>query len=357
MRASVDVRRPRYQLLLDGTALDGCETLEFSSNNLGQAGSFFARIACGADDQALASLSSVTTDTELAIRMGFLASGMQEGDVSWQEMMSGRIDRVRLDPVAGIVTLEGRDHTARLLDYPLTEGFLNSTSSDVASILAQRCSLSCNADNTVALIGQYYQIDHARVSLARFSRYGTAWDLLCSLAQLESFEVWVHGSTLNFSRVSDSPAQIRSLVFVPPSPGAASPTLNASALSLDRVVAMVGGRTTEVSSWNSRQRMRISARSSSQAGGTGPALKLIRPNLLQSSAQSLADGIDLQLSGHAQTISVRTPGDLTLAPRDTIRLSGVGNGWDGDYRIDQIDREIDLHSGFSQRVVARTING
>ena len=136
--------------------------MEISSSSLSQAGSFFTQVATRSGSAEPSSWYDADT-LDVTLQMGFLPQGAPEGALSWQTMLSGRADRIHLDPVSGVVTLEGRDYAARLLDLPVTETFLNCTSSEVAQQLAQRCGLAASIDQTTTFIGQYYQIEHARL--------------------------------------------------------------------------------------------------------------------------------------------------------------------------------------------------
>ncbi len=346
-------RRPRCRLIVSGSILSGCQSFEVSVGNLGQAGSFFIQVA---NDTRIGQVGIRWCDgdvIDISIQVGFVPTGLPESAIDWQELISGRVDRVRLDPVAGMITLEGRDYAARLLDLPVTENFLNCTSSDVAEQLAQRCGLTALVDQTSSIIGQYYQIEHARVALSRFSRFSTAWDLLSSLAQIEGFDLWVQGSRLFFQSSSTSGHRVHTISFQPSSQTGASPSLNVSSLTLERSLALAGGVPVSVTSWNSRQRRRVSAKSEASSTSVNRTINVVRPNLLQDSAQTLANGIYAQTSGHERRLIATMPADLTLSPRDGVHLVGVGKSWDGSYRIDSVDREMTLSGGFVQRLTAK----
>ena len=272
--------------------------------------------------------------------------------MDWQLMISGPVDRLRYDPVTCSVGLEGRDYAARLLDLPLTEAFLNSMSSDVAQGLADRCGLTCVYDQTSKMIGQYYQIEHSRQGLARLSKFGNAWDLLCSLAQFEGYDLWVSGTALHFVSADRAPSYSTAVTFTPPV-GSGPPSLNVTSLTAERTLALPSSTTVQVSSWNSRQRMRVTAQASGGAGASPNVVNVVRPNLLQDTAQMLANGIYGQAAPHRQTIAVTMPGDLTLTPRDRLVVAGLGSGWDGNFRIDTLDREMTLEGGFTQSLVAK----
>ena len=349
-------RRPRCRLVVSGSVISGCQSFEISANNLGQAATFFIQVADNTRAQAIGAQWCNVDAIDISVQIGFIPLGLPEGAVDWQELISGRVDRMRLDPVTGTITLEGRDYAARLLDLPVTESFLNCTSSEVATQLAERCGLSALVDQTSSIVGQYYQIEHARVALSRFSKFSTGWDLLSSLAQIEGFDLWVQGSSLCFQSSSSTGSTVRAINFQPSSQISASPSLNVSSLTLERSLALAGGVPISVLSWNSRQRRRVSAQSSGLTETSNPPINIVRPNLLQDTAQMLANGIYGQTSGHERRLIATMPGDVTLSPRDGILLTGVGSSWDGKYQVDSVDREMTLAGGFVQRFTAKTVS-
>ena len=348
-------RRPRCRLVVSGSVISGCQSFEVSVNNLGQAATFFVQVADETDASEVGVQWRDNDVIDISIQVGFIPLGLSESAVDWQELISGRVDRIRLDPVTGTIILEGRDYAARLLDLPVTENFLNYTSSEIAVQLAQRCGLSAVVDRTPSIIGQYYQIEHARIALSRFSKFSTAWDLLSNLAQIEGFDLWVQGSSLFFRPSTYRGSTVHTISFQPSSQISASPSVNVSSLTLERSLALAGGIPVSVLSWNSRQRRRVSARSDSASGALSASINVVRPNLLQDAAQMLANGIYGQTSGHERRLIATMPADLTLSPRDGILLTGVGSSWDGTYRVDSIDREMTLAGGFVQRLSAKIV--
>nr|WP_321986646.1 hypothetical protein [uncultured Lichenicoccus sp.] len=291
---------------------------------------------------------------DVTVQMGFLPPGALEGALSWQTMLSGRVDRIHFNPVAGLVTLEGRDYAARMLDLPVSGTFLNCTSSEVAQQLAARCGLTASVDQTSTFVGQYYQIEHARMSMAPFSRFGTAWDLLSSLAQVEQFDLWVQDLTLNFRAAPPASTTPLQITFQEGRPAHASPILNVTSLSLERNLALAADIPVVVSSWNSRQRSRVqvqSANGNSISGGN--AIKILRPNLPADTAQTLANAVSSTVLSHQRTLTVTMAGDLETTARSLVQMTGVGAPWDGTYRMARLEREMTMHGGFVQRLTAQ----
>ena len=204
MSGSSVTRRPRMRLLLNGVPVTGGRSSEIVSSRGSQASSFRVVGNLGDLTRQLGSDWLDQAQLPVAIDYGFLPAGAPEGQLNWVRMITGSADRIDVDPVSGLISLDGRDNASRLIDLPLQDGYLNKTSSDVAQLLASRCGLQFDVDQTTGLVGQYYQIQHTRSAFASASRYGNAWDLLAELADLESFDLWVGQSTLYFKSSTSS---------------------------------------------------------------------------------------------------------------------------------------------------------
>ncbi|WP_428375203.1 hypothetical protein [Lichenicoccus sp.] len=327
--------------------------MEISSSNLSQAGDFFIQVAIDTKTSGGGPSWFDAETLDVTLQMGFLPPGAPEGALSWQTMLSGRVDRIHCNPVSGLVTLEGRDYAARLLDLPVSETFLNCTSSEVAQQLAGRCGLTASVDQTSTFIGQYYQIEHARLSMAPFSRFGTAWDLLSSLAQVEQFDLWVQDLTLNFRTAPPATSAALQITFQEGRPTQASPILNVSSLSLERNLALAGDLPVVVSSWNSRQRSRVQVQAGSSSVSGGSAIRILRPNLPADTAQTLANAISNTVLSHQRTLTATMAGDLDTTARSLVQMTGLGAPWDGTYRVAKLEREMTMHGGFVQRLTAQ----
>ena len=268
-------------------------------------------------------------------------------------MITGAADRINIDPVSGQVSLTGRDNAARLIDLPLQDGYLNNTSSDVAKNLAQLCDLMEDIDPTTDLVGQYYQIQHTKNSLANFSRHGNGWDLLAELAELEGYDLWVDGTTLHFKRPVVGSNNLYNVTYTPTAAGTASPRLTISDLSMERSFGLSGALQVTVTSWNSRQRRQVSGSYPMQEIAGARQFLVLKPNMLADEAVALAKSTYSRLRSHQRVISGTMAGELDLTTRDRLRVSGTGTGWDGTYTIDRIERQMSLVNGFVQHITGR----
>lgn len=346
------IRRPRCRLVLDGATTAACQSVEVVCARGSQAARFHVIASMSELDRRLGQ-GWVDRDTlDVAVDLGLLPADAAEGDLTWVRTITGTADRIQLDQVSGQVSLSGRDYASRLLDLPVQEGYLNSTSSDLATRLAQLCDLTADVDPTQRLIGQYYQIQHTKTAFGGFSRHGNGWDLLAELAELEAYDLWIDGTTLHFKRPVVGDGTIHDVTYTAAAMGSASPRLTISNLSMDRSFGLSGSLQVNVSSWNSRQRRQVTASYPADDEGARRFL-VLKPNLLPDDAAALAKTTYARLRSHQRVISGTMAGELNLTIRDRLRVTGTGTGWDCVYTIDRIEREMSLANGFVQHVVGR----
>jgi phage protein D len=271
---------------------------------------------------------------------------------SYTSLIIGEIDHVDINPVTGLVDINGRDLTARLIDAKTQETFLNQTSSQVATTLAGRHGLTPVVTATTTLVSRYYQQDHDKITTNQFARTTTEWDLLTFLAQQEGFDVFVKGTELHFQPAT-SPDDAPYVIIYDGSN--AVPTLNAIEIKLSRALTLAKDLIVQVRSWRSAEGRGFTktarltgAKSAGSKGTTVPPQKFVfvRPNLTEDQAQNLANSKLADISKHERLVNVRMPGELTLTPRNIVRLDGTGSSWDQTYFIAEITREIGFDPGF-----------
>nr|MCX5476747.1 hypothetical protein [Endobacter medicaginis] len=184
------VRSPRIQLLVNGQPAPGCYAATVESTAHLQAARWTAEVAVGAGMSA-ADWSALPAPSTVEIRASL-------DGVSWVSLVTGDIDDLHLDVENGVVSLSGRDLSARFLDTKTSNAWPNSTSSQIATYLAGLRGLQANVVSTSTPVGQYYQLEHSRVTAGSFSKFSNEWELLCYLAREENYVVSVSGQTLNF---------------------------------------------------------------------------------------------------------------------------------------------------------------
>ncbi len=327
-----DTRQPLPAVYLNGLLVSGVIEAEIESSSFFSADRFQVRAALNAAGAAV--WSSVPLLTEVQIGL----------DGQWLSLITGNADTVSIDPIRGEVRAAGRDLAALFVDTQIDESFENQTSSEIATLLANRQGLAAAVTPTQTLVGRYYQSGRTRTALTQHARATTQWDLLCWLAQLEGFDVWMTGQTLNFAPVQQG---VASLTITP---------ADCISLQMHHALDIAAGVTVVVRSWDAISQSAIMQSSSSNADSSLSTTRtVVRPNLSSDDAQLLANQLLSQISGHERCIEIEMPGDLVIFPRMTVQLAGTDTDFDGAYTISSVDRRISFQRGFTQTVEARSI--
>jgi phage protein D len=337
-------RAPRLRVLANGEPMAGVAEAEVVSNNHFGADRFAASIALGADLWAAAPFWSSEPDILVDVQFSL------DGGATFTSLVQGSVDSVVIDPITGSVHIDGRDLTASLIEARTQETFANRTASEIASLLAERHTLTPCVSPTSTPVGRYYQDEHDRITLNQFSHTTTEWDLLVFLARLENYDVFVEGSTLNF-RPATQDSGIP--VLLQPS--------DLTDLRLERSLTLARDIEVTVKSWNSRQhsafiqkaRAAGSRGARRSGGGTSQRYVFVRPNLTSDEALKLAQRKLAELTRHERVIELGMAGDLVLTPRSMIMLDGTGSDFDQTYYVDVIERRLHVNGGFTQHIRAK----
>src|SRR5690242_19270086 len=137
--------------------------------------------------------------------------------------------------------------TANFIDSKTQESFQNQTSSQVVETLASRHGMTADAMPTSTLVGRYYEMDHEWIGVNSFYRTTTEWNLMCSLAQKERYDIWVTGTTVHFHPTT----------AVDPNPylvlwDETGPFSNAIEITAERAMSFAKDIVVSVRSWHSR---------------------------------------------------------------------------------------------------------
>lgn len=335
-------RAPRFRIIANGQVLTGAVDAEVLSNNCFAADRFNGTVALGADPRADAAFWAGTSELLVDVQFSL------DGGASFMSLVQGMVDTISIDPAFGLVHFDGRDLSAALIEARTQETFANRTSSEIASLLAQRHNLIPCVSSTSTSVGRYYQSEHDRITLDQFSRTTTEWDLLVFLARHEGFDLFVQGRSLYFQPVAQSGAPVLALT-----PGEVLDLKLARSLTLARDIEVI------VKSWNSRQNSGLAQQASTRgpgstvrSGSSPQRYVLVRPNLTPDDALKLAQRKIAELVRHERTITITMPGELTLTPRSMIAIQGTGTDFDQAYYIDVIERRIGQNGGLLQHVIA-----
>lgn len=339
-------RAPRLRLLVNDQELTGAYEAEVNSNNHYGADRFGAVLALGPDSWADAGFWSSESNIPIDVQFSL------DGGASFTSVIQGLVDMVSINPVNGAVHISGRDFTAALIEAHVQEAFANRTSSEIATIFAQRHGLVPRVTATSAPVGRFYQGDHESLMLDRFSEATTEWDLLTYLARQENYDSFISGSNLCFQPAAPE-TTIDQVLYL----------ADMTELKLARALTLARDIQVTVRSWNSLQQTAfaecvgstISRASPDGFGNSTNATQqyvVIRPNLTPDKALAVAQQHLSELSRHERIIEFSMPAELVLTPRSRILLDGTNTDFDQAYYIDSIERVFRPQTGFVQRVRA-----
>jgi phage protein D len=326
------VRQPYPTVLVNGQGVGGIIEADIESNSFFSADRFRIRAALFVPEADVWSTVNLLVEIRLSL-------GGEEAS-----LITGTADSVTIDPIRGEIQIAGRDLASVFVGAQSDQSFENQTSSDIATLLAARHGLNAQVATTTSLIGRYYQNGRTRTTMTQHARATTEWDLLCWLAQLEGFDVWVNGTTLYFQPV------------VQAAPGVTLTPQDCTSMTLHHALDIAAGVTVTVKSWDCVAQNGIT-QSASSGGGSDPGIvrTVVRPNLSAGDAQSLATRILTQIQTHERHVDLEMPGDLATSPRMVLSLADTGTAFDGLYDICSVHRRISFSRGYSQTIEARSL--
>ncbi len=318
------------------------------------AGTFELTLAISALPPGMQLLNWWAVQTTITVEL-FIAVMTQAG-VHEKKHITGNIDTWQYEPGRFEISAEGRDFTAKLIDAKTTgESFKNLTSSQIATMLAQRHGLTPVVTATTQRVGEYYQIDTAHLTGEQ-----TEWDLITSLAAIENFSVYVEGGSLHFGHGRASACGNDYVIRWEPPGEQAFPRCNVSSdLTFARALTISKGVTVEVLSWNAKLKNRqFTATYPARAGGTGPGkstpdrqvYRVIRNGLTPDAARALAQSLYRQIIQHEMTFSCSLAGDNLLMPETSVRIEGTQSLFDQHYFCDRVRRTLSTDSGYRMMI-------
>lgn len=323
--------------------------------------------------------SQTTIRVELSVKL-VTAAGTDE-----KKLIVGNIDSWDFNPAHFEITASGRDFTGLFIDAKSAgESFKNYTSSQIASLLAQRHGLTPVVTATSRRFGEFYQIDSAHLTGEQ-----TEWDLLNQLAAIEGYTTYVDGNSLYFQPTPD-PAKAKNYVIRWQPPGSlAYPQCNVSDdLQFTRALTISKGVKVEVKSWNSKRKNKqfvatypkttatTSSTTSSSATASAtttssttissttastttttassseqPQLySIVRNGLSPETADALALSIYNNVVQHEMKFTGSTAGDNLLTPQTLIRVEGTQSPFDQTYYCDSVRRSLSWDAGYTMSI-------
>lgn len=355
------VRSPRGLVRLNGEIIPGWTAVEVENNAYSSADTFSCTfVASMLPPDRSADWFSNQKDGYVEILIGNPPDAYDWKPADLSSWIYGQIDKIDYDPVAGTIEVSGRDLTRVFIDSKITEKFQNKTSSQIATILAQRHGMDAIVTATKTQVGKYYEIDHEHMHAAR-----TEWDLLVELARAEQYVVYVRGKTLFFQpRSSVDDLTKYPVTWSRNDDGTSYPSCNVVGLKLGRALTVSRGVVVTVRSWNDAAKKVFTASyPTSKAKSITPGMATLPKdaqsyvynvaNLTQEKVVQLAQAKYKEIIAHEMTASFELPGDDALDVANVISLTGTGTAWDQLYYPESIRRTLSFDSGYRMEVHAK----
>lgn len=271
----------------------------------------------------------------------------------WVTVFHGVLDAVIRRREPSSFCLECRDYLAFLLDTRMASSWNNRTALEIVREAALAAGLEFQTDMDAtggqhsAYCGQFWQLEHRRLSASTQHRYQTAFDLAFSLARDHGYECVMEGRSLQLRRPLDAEA---SRVFVPEG---VSLTACRYDLGLEKNV-VVGVR-----SWDSRQRAKSEIYFDgqdflSQPPASGAVLHTFRrPGQRMEDVRRLARGKHARIVSHAVEARLSLPALTELKPRHFMELDAPVLDRRRTLSVDAVEHRFDLNRGYRQAVTLR----
>ena len=342
------VQQPRLRVKAGGVALPFPVEAQVTLTNTHEAATWSVIAQMQDTDAMNAAWWSNQSDVRIEI-------DLSTDGTNYTNILYGITDEVEIDINANELTISGRDLTALFIDIKTADMYQNQTASEIVTLLAKAQGLTPYATATKTPVGQYYASDHVRTSMGDLSSSISQWDLLSYLAQSEGFDVFVQGQGLYFQPMATSTTSTFNVQW---SKVAGIPVSNVVNLQLHRSLTLAKDVSVTVQSWNSAANRAVKATATSKANSgksIDPPQQYLfkKPNLTPSQAADLANLKLAQITRHERVISFDMAGELSLTPRNVVRLSGTGTGFDQLYYPDKIERSIHFEGGYTESVTAR----
>ncbi len=355
--AAPTVRSPAGAVKLNGQIVAGWNSWEVENNVYKSADTFGVEFAASA---LPAAFNPAWFSSQKQITVEMFASETGSGDyqpASADRLIYGQVDAIDYDPVDGTLAVHGRDLTARFIDTKTSENHQNQTSSQVATLLANRQGLTPVVTSTTTLIGKFYTIDHTDINAEE-----SEWDLLTKLAQFEGFDVFVVGNELHFQPKPTDTAD-RYVIQWTPAMADAPLAANTVALAFSRDLTIAKGVTVEVRSWNAKQKKAFTASwpravkgaKPGQSAATSTVYHYSIAGLTQDQAFDRAKKLYAQIVDRLVKVTASLPGDRLLTCERIVQVRGTGTAWDQDYNPDSVKRSMSIGEGYRMELTARTL--
>lgn len=325
-------------------AMPGWIEWDAENNTFYQADHFSVSFALGAlPDNRKEDWFAQQQEISVEIFAGFPANVDSFTSDELTSYVYGMVDEVEFDPIARVIHLSGRDLTAKMIDSKTTAVYLNRKSSDIATALAAKYGLNPVVTATTKMTGKYYELVHAHLHHQR-----SEWDLLCFLAQMEQFSVYVSGRDLHFEPLPTDSALQYVLQWQ------ANPfAFNGTRLRFSRSLTVAKGAQVTVQSFGQKGGKTITQTYPSSCPSNAQKYYFKFANMNAEQALQKAQALHKEITMHEVKLHAELPADNLLTTRNIIKMAGTGTMYDQNYYPSSICRRMSLDGGYTMDVSAK----
>lgn len=288
--------------------------------------------------------------------------------------IGGAVDKIKISLDKQMLTVEGRDYSAPLLDTLMNDKLVNQTSSQVATLLATRNGLVPQVTETATQVGRFLN-DNYDFGVEDVSEFR----VLSFLAQQEGFDFYMTGKTMVFGPpVPD--ANPLTVTYTYADPQDPRIQMNAPTLEMMQDKTLAAFVTVQVRSWSYQNKAPIIATWQSQktqaqlktsrklavpsmtftkaetqggANAKGPFYIVRRSGLTQAQADALAKKTLMDITTNERSVEYSGPGILNLTARRMLTLTGTRTAFDQTYEIGEAETEFSWDAGCRMTIHAK----
>lgn len=274
-----------------------------------------------------------------------------------KKLITGQVDSISIDDDKQMVTVQGRDLTAKFIDNKTTQKYPNLTASQIIEKLAAKEGLTADVTPTSEKAGVFYANDHSTLTSET-----PEWDLMTYLAEQENYSLYVEGTTVYFHPAPTEKSTPYPIKYSQPTGDQAFISIPGMKLRRQRSLTVARDIIVTVRSWRSGEKRPIVVRvkatpnkktqlaQAAQPIGDAQTYTYIRPNLTREQALQYAQTMLRLLSRQERIIEIEMPGDNTIKKVDVIKLTGTNTDFDQVYFTSTVTRQFNINDGYLMTV-------
>jgi len=343
--------QPRAIVQLNGEKLPWT-SIEVVNKNYYIADSYHITVPLYADNNFNFEFWGNLTSGDIQIYMGYPPILEFYSTEDLNLLFSGGVDVVNIDPVAGSVTLTGRDYSYLLIDKKISNTFINETASDLATKFAIENGLTPIVTKTTTPVGNYNN------GYTQISNSITEWDLLTFFAQQNNFNLYVFNKELHFEPKPTSSTTPYEISYEFASTFDRTPTSTAEHITFGRTLTLAQDVEVKVKTFSMITGKSVveTARSHHIKGSLQDKKQTYVynfPMLTPLQAAAKAQAILASITQHEILLNATLPPDFTLTKVTPLQVKNTNSVFDQLYYIDVLTRSLDATEGFKMTIEAK----